>query len=349
VYVQLLGPVRVDSDGEIAIGGRQQQLLLARLVAAAGVAVSRARLIEDLWDGRRVPVDRLHEHVAELRAALSRCGRQTRARIPTSVHGTYRAEFEAGEVDLHRFHDQLAKARALAGHRPGAAVPLLEQALDEWGAEGRTGRPAQPLADLPSRWAADFRTRLVGEYRDTVTLYWDALSRLGRTDQYLTDLQDFAPTAPTDERVAALLITALYRVGRPADALAVWSTTESQLHRCGLKPSPEFSELERQIRRHDPELRRPGGHREIPNPAQEPSADTGDVPAGEQTATDPPDTDARRPDEPETSSAQSVTIGGHGAVITGGAVHGLHIGNQFVSAPNPVEPTVYWSERGERR
>jgi DNA-binding SARP family transcriptional activator len=58
VDLRLLGPVEVRTDGPpLAIPGARQRALLALLLLQRGAAVSRDRLIEELWDGRASATD----------------------------------------------------------------------------------------------------------------------------------------------------------------------------------------------------------------------------------------------------------------------------------------------------
>ena len=63
---------------------------------------------------------------------------------------------------------------------------------------------------------------------------------------------------PYQEGLWELLITALYRAGRQADALAAYQRVRARLaDELGLEPGPRLQELERQILNHDPGLRLP--------------------------------------------------------------------------------------------
>ncbi len=72
----------------------------------------------------------------------------------------------------------------------------------------------------------------------------------------IADLEAAVAIAPYEEGLWALLITALYRAGRQADALATYRRVRARLAEdLGLDPGPRLQELERQVLRHDPALR----------------------------------------------------------------------------------------------
>ena len=77
-----------------------------------------------------------------------------------------------------------------------------------------------------------------------------------RASDVIGELEAAVAADPYQEGLWELLITALYRAGRQADALATYQRVRARLaDELGLEPGPRLRELERQILDHDPALR----------------------------------------------------------------------------------------------
>ena len=81
---------------------------------------------------------------------------------------------------------------------------------------------------------------------------------LGRHDDAILQLRPLVDEHPYRERLAAqLVMLALYRSGRPAEALAVYERSRKALRDLGLHPSGDLQRLSGDIVRHDPRLAAP--------------------------------------------------------------------------------------------
>ena len=100
---------------------------------------------------------------------------------------------------------------------------------------------------------------------------FSARLRLGDAGDVIGELEAAVAAYPYQEGLWELLITALYRAGRQADALATYQRVRTQLaDELGLDPGPRLQQLEQQILVHDPALRGPRSRRR-----REPAVDVG--------------------------------------------------------------------------
>ena len=81
---------------------------------------------------------------------------------------------------------------------------------------------------------------------------------LGRHGEVAGELAGLVAEFPLRERLAALLMTALYRCGRRGEALAVYDQARQVLSgQLGLDPGPELAGLQAQVLADDPALAGP--------------------------------------------------------------------------------------------
>ncbi|WP_166354595.1 AfsR/SARP family transcriptional regulator [Phytoactinopolyspora limicola] len=234
---QVLGPVRVRRGGEdVPLGGALRQGLLGLLLARANEPVPVDTLAEALWgsapDPKRVP--RLHMHVSKVRAALAEPDRLVFAA------GGYVINVLPDELDAELFESLIDRGVQLRGAQPDRAVEVLREALGLWRGEAYQGLDylelSSPIRRLNER-------RLVA-YEEV----FSAELAAGRHAQVIGELQDLVLQHPFRERLHALLITALYRGGRQADALAAYrAARQSLVDELGLEPGLELRAIEQRI------------------------------------------------------------------------------------------------------
>lgn len=228
--VGLLGPVRaVLGDAELTLGPARQRAVLAVLAVRAGQVVSRADLIEAVW-GRAAPpsaASAVYLYISNIRRVLG----ESRD-VLASVGNGYTLRLAEDQVDTVVFDDLVAKAAALAssGHYRGAAG-ALEEALALWRGEAFSGVPG-PFADQE-------RTRLVESQIRAVEAFAAARLELGMHVEVAAELGPLVQDHPLRESLRELLMVALSRSGRHAEALEVFQETRETLMReLGAEPGP---------------------------------------------------------------------------------------------------------------
>ncbi|MFC3503151.1 BTAD domain-containing putative transcriptional regulator [Micromonospora krabiensis] len=233
-------PVEMDSR-------RQERCILAVLLLDAGRLVSTDRLIDLLWSGRPPGSARsvVHTYIGRLRPSLAPYG----VRIVTRGDG-YLVEPDEHHVDVQEFRSLAVEAGTTTD--PAERVRLLDRALALW--------RGPLLADTADD---QLRERLQGpieELRLTgLELRAEAQLALGRHALVISELTPLVERYPTREQLVAILMTALYRASRQADALLLYRATRQLLvDELGIEPGPKLREVHRGILRDDHRLDRPG-------------------------------------------------------------------------------------------
>ncbi|HTK64486.1 MAG TPA: BTAD domain-containing putative transcriptional regulator [Pseudonocardia sp.] len=245
----LLGPLEALVDEcPLALGPPQQRALLAALALRPGSVVGVDALVDALW-AERVPesaTNILQGYVARLRAVL--VPRRDRGR-PATVLVTrppgYLLAVPAEQTDAGRFATLVEQARRIRENDPLTGAATFRRALALW-----RGDALADLADIPV--AVSARTRLGELRRAALTERIDADLAAGRGADLVGELEALVGEDPLRESSHRQLMLALYRAGRPADALAAFARARRTLaEELGLDPGPELRELEAAILRHD--------------------------------------------------------------------------------------------------
>ncbi|OKH99234.1 regulator [Streptomyces sp. CB02923] len=253
LWFTVLGPVGAWRDGErLDAGSPQQRALLAVLLLRDGQIASVAELVDAVW-GEFPPataVAALRTYASRLRKALG-----PDADVLVSDSGGYALRAGDGNIDLG-IAEQLA-AKAEQAHRSGhvdGARDLLNQALDLW-----TG---ETLADVPGPYLAAQRTRIEERRLALLESRLNFDLKTGCHAEVVAELTTLTATYPLRERLRELLMLALYRSGRRAEALAVYADTSRLLaEELGADPSRELSDLHQRVLRADPGLAVPSNDR----------------------------------------------------------------------------------------
>ncbi|CAL9448963.1 Regulatory protein AfsR [Streptomyces sp. enrichment culture] len=264
VRFSILGTLVVSvGDQQLHLGGPRARAVLGALLLEANRLVPISHLVEAVWE--RVPPATAEHQIRKIVADL-------RSRIP---HGQemivtdgpgYRIVVDEDQLDLIRFEKALDEARRRA--TVDGEVAALESALALY--RGRV-LPDSRSPALTSA-AAALEDRYLGARERLLELRLEQ----GRAHDAVSELMPLVAEHPLRESLSALLMVALYRVGRQADALRVYHDLRNLLaEQLGIDPSSAVNYRYQQILRSEPALDTP--------PAARP-----DRPAGPPAAAPPP-------------------------------------------------------------
>ncbi|WP_407702460.1 AfsR/SARP family transcriptional regulator [Streptomyces niger] len=230
--------------------------MLALLIMNANRVVTVNQFVEELWENSPPPSVHaaIHTYVMQLRRALTgraRSGQRQAGRLATREHG-YLLVVRPGELDLDVFQEQVRAGRkALANGENARAAAQLAASTELWHGQVLGDVTAGPLLAAAIDSVEQLRlTALTDRIRADL--------RLGRHHELLGELASLLHCHPADERLAALLMVALYRSGRQADALATFHRVRRTLRTdFGVPPSPELSRVHMEILSASPRLEAP--------------------------------------------------------------------------------------------
>ncbi|MEU9986095.1 BTAD domain-containing putative transcriptional regulator [Streptomyces sp. NPDC048045] len=244
----VLGPVRAWRGEEtLNTGSPQQRALLAALLLREGRTATAAELIDALW-GTEPPSQAL----AALRTYASRLRKVLDPGVLVSESGGYAVRsLGEGALDLAVAQELAAEAEKARGAGDLChAREVLKQALGLWDGE--------PLAGVPGPYADAQRVRLDEWRLQLLESRLDMDLEQGCHAEAVSELTALTAEHPLRERLRELLMLALYRSGRQAEALAVYADTRRLLaEELGVDPRPGLRELQQRILQADPALAEP--------------------------------------------------------------------------------------------
>jgi DNA-binding SARP family transcriptional activator len=245
---RLLGPLEAVVDGTpVRLAAEKPRALLALLLLNRNRVVPTERLVDELW-GEEPPAratKALQVYVSQLRKALGP------ERLVTRPPG-YELRVDEGEFDVARFESLAAAAREqLSAGNARAAAKGLRDALELWRGPALREFRAEPFAELAAARLEDQRLAAV---EDRIKAELDS----GETARVIPELEELVAAEPLRERPRELLMLALYRAGRQADALDLYRRTRDLfVNELGIEPGPGLRELEQAVLRQDTALRAP--------------------------------------------------------------------------------------------
>jgi DNA-binding SARP family transcriptional activator len=266
----VLGPVRARrGDEPVTTGSPQQRALLAALLLREGRTATAAELIDALW-GEEPPSQALaavRTYASRLRKVLDPGGEGRRSGAGTTADAVLVSEsggyairgLAEGALDLTVAQDLATAAeKARSSGELCHARATLRRALALW--DGET------LAGVPGPYAEAQRVRLEEWRLQLLESRLDMDLEQGCHAEAVSELTALTAAHPLRERLRELLMLALYRSGRQAEALAVYADTRRLLaDELGVDPRPGLSELQQRILQADPSLAEPS------SPAPEPA------------------------------------------------------------------------------
>jgi DNA-binding SARP family transcriptional activator len=234
----------VVAGNPVRLAAAKPRALLALLLLHRNRVVPTERLIDDLW-GENPPAratKTLQVYVSQLRKELGA------DRLLTRPPG-YELRIADDELDLDRFDAMAAAAReALAHGDADAAAAGFRKALALWRGPALREFRAEPFAERAADRLEDMRLSALEERLH-------AELEAGAAAAVIPDLEALVDAEPLRERPRELLMLALYRAGRQADALELFRRTrELYVNELGIEPGPTLRELERAMLRQDPAL-----------------------------------------------------------------------------------------------
>ena len=270
VRVRLLGPMEVLVDHTPSkLPGAAERALLVQLLLAPGRTIPATMLVDRLWSESALPVDPMNAlqiRVSKLRRAMKAMGVED---LVTREGVGYRAAVEPAQVDALDFEARIRTARAVAADAVATGdgydqrhLQAYDDALALWHGD--------PLSDfVTEQWATAEASRLSELRLAALTERAQVALALGRHLEVVADLETQVAREPTLESLAGLLMVALYRSGRQADALAVYTRTREELDETlGLEPSLSLRSLHERVLRQDESL---GVHPALPATMPAPS------------------------------------------------------------------------------
>jgi DNA-binding SARP family transcriptional activator/tetratricopeptide (TPR) repeat protein len=260
--VGVLGPITTWRDQhEVSAGQPRQLAMLGVLATRANRVVSHSELVDAVWgdDPPASAAGGIYTYVAGLRRVLepdrpqrsAERGRRVPAQVLVSAGGGYMLRLDPGALDADDFEQSLAKSRSLrADGDLAGALFQVDKALGMWRGAAFAGIPG-PFAEAERQRLDELRT---GAAEDRA----DLMLALDRAAELIPDLTTLIAGHPLRERARGLLMIALYRCGRQAEALQAFYDIRDRLgDDLGIDPGSELNLVHQQVLAMDPALESP--------------------------------------------------------------------------------------------
>ncbi len=253
--LSVLGPVELSYSGRVVDVAGTERTLLALLSRVPGEEISTATIVAGMW-GSAPPQDAektVASHVARLRKALTAVAPDV---DPTSVIVTMPAGYiltlAPSHVDISLFERLAADGRrALEVGQPALAAARLEAAQALWRGAPFADLAHQTFARAEAARLEDLRLAAVESTVDAQL----ALTAPSASPAVVAELQALVTEHWHREGLVALLMTALFRLGRRGDALAAFRQARTRLaEELRAEPGADLRAVERAVIAGDPVL-----------------------------------------------------------------------------------------------
>lgn len=244
----LLGPFQVLVDDDpLTIPSPAERALLTLLLLSPGRVVGATNLIARLWADESLPRDpanALQLRISKLRRTLAERTLPAVQRIGAG----YRLDVDPDATDAEQFALGLRAARTMSSDEPDRRLRAYEDVLGLWRGPALADFTSEPWAPAEAARLEEMRLAALAEHAHLAIA-------LGRQAEVISDLEPLVSADPTQEAMAGLLMVALYRSGRQADALEVYTRTRRVLDdELGLEPSASLRSLHERVLRQDESL-----------------------------------------------------------------------------------------------
>jgi DNA-binding SARP family transcriptional activator len=245
----VLGPLTVyRGDTQLMIPSAMHRRLLALLLSQANRGLNTETIAHELWQDSPPKTARkaIQVYVHQLRRLLGN------NELIAHENGGYQLVVQPSGLDAYAFSLMTSEASNLRdmGQLAAAMAPWTK-ALALWrGPIAYHGVDGQSELMLAEReWLQEQRST-VWEERLAAAL------ELGQEHNLLAGWPAIGAEHPYRERLHGLVMIAMYRFGRPAEALATYHSLRQRLaSELGMDPTPGLQEIQRRILVHDPDLR----------------------------------------------------------------------------------------------
>ena len=248
MHFAVLGPLLLSGvEARYQLAGRKERAVLAILLARRGTVVPAEELVDALW-GQSPPASAgrsLEAHVSRVRSATDESGLRR-------AGSGWVLDVAPADVDSGRFELIVGRAR----HAANRGEWIEARGLVDRARGLLRGRPFDGFLDIAP--CAAEGERLAGLAVVLDELEMECRLAVGGGGELVDRLRELADQDPFRENRWAMLMTALFRAGRQAEALDAYGTARTLLRdELGVDPSGLLQLRHQQVLEQDPALLAP--------------------------------------------------------------------------------------------